>query len=107
MAKCIRCGKSTVIRGHVKLEDAAICTPCWKSLGFKITETAGASVYRYDDIKDGRDMLSRNLARRRKRHEEWMEEHPEVAEFMAAIDEGHEEESPIEADPDEDDLEKI
>ena len=55
MAKCIRCGKSTLVRGHVKLADGAICTPCWKSLGFKITETATSSLYRYDDIKDGRD----------------------------------------------------
>lgn len=55
MAKCIRCGKSTLVRGHVSLEDAAICTPCWKSLGFKLTETATAKLYRYDDIKDGRD----------------------------------------------------
>ncbi len=95
MAKCIRCGKSTIVRGHVKLEDAAICTPCWKSLGFKITETAGASVYRYEDIKDGRENLSRNLARRRKQHERWMEEHPEVADFMAVLDEGHEDEPNI------------
>ena len=90
MAKCIRCGKSTIVRGHVKLEDAAICTPCWKSLGFKITETAGASVYRYEDIKDGRDNLSRNLARRRAKHQQWLEEHPEVLDFMDAIDEGNE-----------------
>lgn len=55
MAKCIRCGKSTIVRGHVSLADAAICTPCWKSLGFKLTETATASLYRYDDIKDGRE----------------------------------------------------
>ena len=55
MAKCIRCGKSTIARGHVKLADAAICTPCFKSLGFKLTETAGATIYRYDDIKDGKD----------------------------------------------------
>lgn len=55
MAKCIRCGKSTLVRGHVKLADAAICTPCWKSLGFKLTETASSDSYRYDDIKDGRD----------------------------------------------------
>ena len=55
MAKCIRCGKSTLVRGHVKLADGAICTPCWKSLGFKLTETASSDSYRYDDIKDGRD----------------------------------------------------
>lgn len=55
MAKCIRCGKSTLVRGHVKLSDGAICTPCWRSLGFKITETSTSSIYSYDEIKDGRD----------------------------------------------------
>lgn len=55
MAKCIRCGKSTITRGHVKLADAAICTPCFKSLGFKLTDTAGATIYKYDEIKDGAD----------------------------------------------------
>lgn len=55
MSKCIKCGKSTVVRGHVKLADAAICTPCFKSLGFKLNDTLTASLYRYDDIKNGRD----------------------------------------------------
>lgn len=55
MAKCIRCGKSTIVRGHVKLADAAICTPCFKDLGFKLTDTATASIYKYDEIKDGKD----------------------------------------------------
>lgn len=90
MAKCIRCGKSTLVRGHVKLADAAICTPCFKQLGFKLTETAGASVYRYDDIKDGRDNLSRNMAARRRKHEQWLSEHPEVSDLMDALEEGTE-----------------
>lgn len=94
MAKCIRCGKSTVVRGHVKLRDAAICTPCFKQLGFKLTETAGAVSYYYDDIKDGKDCVAQNLARRRKKHEEWLEAHPEVVSLMEALDEGHEDDEP-------------
>lgn len=65
MAKCIRCGKSTVVRGHVKLRDAAICTPCFKQLGFKLTETAGAVSYFYDDIKDGKDEYYENMRKKK------------------------------------------
>lgn len=62
MAKCIRCGKSTLVKGHVKLADCAICTPCFKSLGFKLTDTATASMYKYDEIKDGHDaMIQRRI----------------------------------------------
>ena len=92
MAKCIKCGKNTIVRGHVKLEDAAICTPCFKSLGFKLTDTAGAASYRYDDIKNGKDNLARSLAERRKKHERWLEEHPEVVDFIDALDENDEDE---------------
>ena len=55
MAKCIRCGKSILVRGYARLEDGVICTPCWLSLGFKITDAATSTMYRYEDIKDGRD----------------------------------------------------
>lgn len=100
MAKCIRCGKSTVVRGHVKLEDAAICTPCFKSIGFKLTDTAGAAVYRYEDIKNGKDQLGKAMAERRRKHLKWLEEHPEVVDFIDALDESLAEE-PDEEDPDE------
>lgn len=62
MAKCIKCGKSTLVRGHVKLADGAICTPCFKSLGFKLTETAAAAYYKYDQIKDGKDAFYKKKA---------------------------------------------
>lgn len=55
MAKCIKCGKSTLIKGHVKLADATICTPCFLSLGFKLGDVTLSSTYKYDDIKDGLD----------------------------------------------------
>lgn len=63
MAKCVRCGKSTLVKGHVKLADAAICTPCFLSLGFKLGDVTTSSTYRYDDIKDGREeMANRRFA---------------------------------------------
>lgn len=65
MAKCIRCGKNTVIRGHVKLRDAAICTPCFKQLGFKLTETAGAISYYYDEIKDGKEAYYEKMRKKK------------------------------------------
>ena len=58
MSKCVRCGKSTFIRGHVSLKDSAICSPCFLSLGFKFGDSALAkSLYSYDDIKDGREKM--------------------------------------------------
>ena len=56
MAKCIRCGKSTALRGMVQLKDATICGKCAKALGMDKTEILIASQYRYDDIKDGMDV---------------------------------------------------
>lgn len=53
MAKCMKCGKSTLIRGHVSLKDGAICTPCFKSLGYKLRETAAAKLYTYSEIIAG------------------------------------------------------
>lgn len=55
MAKCMKCGKSTLIKGHVKLADGAICTPCFRSLGFKLADAAMANIYKYDEIKEGLD----------------------------------------------------
>ena len=57
MAKCMMCGKSTLVKGHVKLADGAICTPCFLKLGFKLSDTATSSTYKYDDIKDGKDAM--------------------------------------------------
>ena len=57
MAKCMKCGKSTLVKGHVKLADGAICTPCFRSLGFKLGDVTTSSQYRYDDIKDGATLV--------------------------------------------------
>lgn len=56
MAKCIRCGKGTALRGTVKLSDSIICGVCFKELGFDKHDLLTASLYKYDQIKDGRDM---------------------------------------------------
>ena len=62
MAKCMKCGKSTLVKGHVKLADGAICTPCFRSLGFKLGDVTTSSQYKYDDIKDGHDaMIQRRI----------------------------------------------
>ena len=62
MAKCMMCGKSTLVKGHVKLADGAICTPCFLKLGFKLTDTATSSTYTYDEIKDGKDAMYQKKA---------------------------------------------
>ncbi len=53
MAQCIKCGLSTAAKGHVQLEDGAICGPCFKDLGFRPSEFFRVKNYRYEDIKDG------------------------------------------------------
>lgn len=60
MAKCIKCGKSFFGRGKIKLADAEICFKCYDELGFdhKI-DIYGGSRYRWDEIKEGRDVLNR------------------------------------------------
>lgn len=62
MAKCMMCGKSTLIKGHVKLADGAICTPCFLKLGFKLSDATTSSLYKYDDIKEGKDVMYRKRA---------------------------------------------
>lgn len=65
MAKCIRCGKSTALRGHVKIKDADLCGVCFKDLGFDRNDILTASIYAYNDIKDGRDTYYQKLIDRR------------------------------------------
>jgi len=50
MAKCMKCGKSTLVRGHVSLKDGAICTPCFRELGYKLTDAATSKLYTYAEI---------------------------------------------------------
>ena len=61
MSKCIKCGKSTLIKGHVKLADADICTFCFKKLGFSISDALAAKTCTYDEIKDGKEIMIKKL----------------------------------------------
>lgn len=63
MSKCVRCGKSTLIRGNVFLADETICLVCFKMLGFKISDVNISTSYHYDDIKDGADAYYARKAR--------------------------------------------
>lgn len=102
MAKCIRCGKSTLVRGHITLADSTICTPCFKQLGFKITTDAPVSrAWIYDDIKDGKENLHRNRYIREKKHEQWLRDHPEVLDIMAALADEDETEVDVEIEENE------
>ena len=65
MGKCMKCGKSTLVKGHVKLADGAICTPCFLKLGFKLGDVTTSSIYKFNDIKDG---LAAYQANRIKEH---------------------------------------
>lgn len=56
MAKCFRCGKSTALRGTVKLKDEVICGKCAKELNMDKTHILVSSQYSYDDVKDGMDV---------------------------------------------------
>ena len=53
MAKCIMCGMTTSVRGHVELNDGAICEPCFKKLGFRPSEAKKMKKHSFFDIKDG------------------------------------------------------
>lgn len=54
MNKCVRCGGSLLLRGKVRLADAAICFKCFDELGFDHkTGIYTGSLYKWDDIKDG------------------------------------------------------
>lgn len=54
MSKCIKCGKSFLARGKIKLADAEICYKCFDDLGFDHkTGIYTGSTYKWDDIKDG------------------------------------------------------
>lgn len=58
MAKCVRCGKSFLGRGKIKLADEEICFKCYDELGFdhKLGINIG-SQYKWNDIKDGYDAM--------------------------------------------------
>ena len=59
MAKCIRCGKSFLTRGRIKLADADICYKCFDELGFDHkTGIYTGSLHKWDEIKDGAAVMN-------------------------------------------------
>lgn len=52
MSKCVRCNRSTLLRGKVELSDSVICSICFKALGFDKYDAD--SRMKYADIKDGK-----------------------------------------------------
>ena len=85
MAKCIMCGGSFLTRGRIKLADADICFKCFDSLGFdhKI-DIYGSKDLEWDKIKVGKAAYYRN---KKAAHQAWLEDHPDVVEFMKVLDE--------------------
>lgn len=58
MSKCVRCGKSFLTRGKIKLADAEICFKCYDELGFDHkVGIYGGDPHKWEEIKDGRDVM--------------------------------------------------
>lgn len=96
MAKCICCGGSCLTRGRIKLVDADICFKCFDALGFdhKTDFYVARDLYKWDEIKNGRAAFWEN---KNAKHEQWLEDNPDVVEFMNVLDE-YGEESPASDD---------
>ena len=105
MSKCISCGGSCLTRGRIKLMDADICFKCFDALGFdhKLEFYVARNLYKWDEIKVGKVAYLRN---KEAAHEKWLQDNPDVVEFMNVLDE-YGEESPASEDgstPDEDEI---
>lgn len=70
--KCERCGKSILLRGKVSLADAVICRSCFNELGFASSDLLYASLYKYDDIKDGKAAYQEKSDARANAHYEFL-----------------------------------
>lgn len=86
MSKCIKCGKSFLTRGRVKLIDADICFKCFDSLGFdhKVDIYIADSTYKWNDIKVGKEQYEIN---KEINHQRWLRDHPDDAEFFKTLHE--------------------
>lgn len=60
MSKCIRCGGSFLTRRRIKLADSEICGKCFGELGFDKSDMLISSLYKYDEIKNGREAYYNN-----------------------------------------------
>ena len=96
MAKCICCGGSCLTRGRIKLMDADICFKCFDALGFdhKLEFYVARNLYKWDEIKVGKSAYLKN---KEAAHEKWLQDNPDVVEFINVLDE-YGEESPASED---------
>lgn len=87
--KCERCGKGIgITRRGQAIADGYICYKCLDELGFdKSKRGVKRWEYAYWDIKDGPTRINYNRAKRKGRHKDWLEKHPEVTAFIDALDE--------------------
>ena len=97
--KCKRCGKSLFGRGGQKILDGYVCYPCFYELGFEKSDRQLTSPlpYNYEDIERGKAEIWNVIEERRLKHEQWLQEHPDVVEFMNVLEE-YGEESPASED---------
>ena len=85
MAKCIRCGRGGLLRQMLLLygNESKICTDCYKALGFHPKDDLSL-LYRYEDIKDGREVYEERRFARLQAHYDFnvhlTEEGYEIAE---------------------------
>lgn len=62
MAKCVNCGMTTSLLGHIEFKDgSAICEKCFKGLGFRPTEAKKMKDYSFFDIKDGAEEFDKKF----------------------------------------------
>lgn len=57
MAKCMKCGKSTLFRGQVPLADGTICSLCYKDLGFDVSDVSLMKFKTYAQIAAGKEAM--------------------------------------------------
>ncbi|MBQ1571144.1 MAG: hypothetical protein IIZ78_08480 [Clostridiales bacterium] len=84
MMKCERCGKGIgVTRRGQALADGYICYKCLDELGFdKSKRSIKPWTLAYWEIKDGPNRINYNRAARKGKHEDWLQEHQDIAAFL-------------------------
>ena len=95
MAKCIKCGGGFMTRGRIRLAHADICFKCFDSLGFdhKI-DIYGSRDLKWSEIQVGKAAYQRN---KEEAHKKWLEDHPDVVEFINVLNEEDEDEPATDA----------
>lgn len=106
--KCLHCGKGGIglTRRGQAIADGVVCYDCLDKLGFsKSDRTIKPWLLSYWEIENGKDNIERTRYERKKKHEQWMADHPEFQAVLDVLDEDEEadeDESPT--DDEEDDI---